>query len=381
MESLINPYLLYACLALGAVGVAIALPRKAGGPQVLGGLMVAVFLGIIVLALAVTAGKARPNLFFYIFGVIALGASLRVITHPRPVYAALYFILTILSSAGLYLLLAAEFMTFALVIIYAGAILITYLFVIMLATEAPDAQAVEALKEYDTTSREPIISTAVGFALLATLSGLLATGVPTLQPPEARNPDEVLLRLPRKVERAFADVGLMEGALPLRAGGVGGRGAPGDAAHSLYWVSRPGSARMDWPTTGGRAMLRYPDGEAMLARIDAARAVARGEAAPAGVRPLSPEAMALVQPLMLQMGRWPLDNGRLDLAVEFPPGLAAENIEQVGFALLSQHPLAIELAGVILLLALVGAVILARKQVEAGEAAVAVAPAKLGRAA
>ncbi|MEZ6317615.1 MAG: NADH-quinone oxidoreductase subunit J [Phycisphaerales bacterium] len=46
----------------------------------------------------------------------------------------MYFILTILATAGLLLILSAEFMAFALVIIYAGAILITYLFVIMLAT-------------------------------------------------------------------------------------------------------------------------------------------------------------------------------------------------------------------------------------------------------
>ena len=62
---------------------------------------------------------------------LGVGSAIRVITHPHPVYAALYFILTIIAMAGLILLLSAEFMAFAVIIVYAGAILVTYLFVIM----------------------------------------------------------------------------------------------------------------------------------------------------------------------------------------------------------------------------------------------------------
>ncbi len=61
---------------------------------------------------------------------------MRVVTHPAPVYSALYFILTVFASAGLFVLLSAGFMAAALVLIYAGAILITYVFVIMLASQA-----------------------------------------------------------------------------------------------------------------------------------------------------------------------------------------------------------------------------------------------------
>ncbi len=78
----------------------------------------------------------RPATFFVIFSVIAVAAAVRMITHSKPVYSALYFILVVLSSAGLFLLLQAEFMAFALVIVYAGAILVTYVFVLMLAQQA-----------------------------------------------------------------------------------------------------------------------------------------------------------------------------------------------------------------------------------------------------
>src|SRR4030095_6722893 len=82
-------------------------------------------------------GPERPEFFFAVFSLIAIASAGRMITHNRPVYSALYFIMVVLSSAALFLMLQAEFMAFALVIVYAGAILITYMFVIMLAQQAP----------------------------------------------------------------------------------------------------------------------------------------------------------------------------------------------------------------------------------------------------
>ena len=137
--SLASPILLYVGCALGALGLALALPRRGLSPQIIGAMVAGVGLGVLFVAMGVSNPSHLPNYNFYIFSVIALGASLRVISHPRPVYAALYFIMTILASCGLYVLLSAEFMAFALIIVYAGAILITYLFVIMLATETPTA--------------------------------------------------------------------------------------------------------------------------------------------------------------------------------------------------------------------------------------------------
>jgi len=173
VDTILNPFLLYGLIALGAIGVCIALPRRKGGPQIFGALIAAAAGGLAVAFLTLKAGKDFPNVYFYIFSGVALGAALRVITHPRPVYAALYFILTIIATAGLFLILSAEFMAFALVIVYAGAILITYLFVIMLATQAPEEDHIEVLTDYDASAREPIAATVVGFLLLAVLTTLL----------------------------------------------------------------------------------------------------------------------------------------------------------------------------------------------------------------
>src|SRR6185437_2002238 len=107
--------------------------------------------------------------YFWVFSAIALFGAIRVVTHQRPVYSALYFVLTVFASSGLFVLLAAEFMAAALVIIYAGAILITYVFVIMLAAAArsPDASsAAQQMADYDHTSRDPFVASAIGFVLM-----------------------------------------------------------------------------------------------------------------------------------------------------------------------------------------------------------------------
>ena len=124
-----------------------------------------------------------PGVLFYVFSAIAIAAAVRMITHTRPVYAALYFVMVVLSSAALFLLLEAEFMAFALIIVYAGAILITYLFVLMLAQQAPQPGDETAQPDYDVLPREPAAAVTVGFVMLALLGDAIFQGVLLLDPP------------------------------------------------------------------------------------------------------------------------------------------------------------------------------------------------------
>jgi NADH-quinone oxidoreductase subunit J len=217
LDAVVHPVWFYLLLGVGAIGVALALPRPKVSPQVLGALVAAIGFGGIFLALGLRANQSdqAPGPFFYLFSLIGLGSALRVISHPRPVYAALYFILTILSSSALYLLLSAEFMAFALIIIYAGAILITYLFVIMLATQAPSEDQMEALSDYDAVSREPLVATVMGFVLLAVLSAMMARGIGEgVTPRDAdRTPDALLVQMPRKVLRELDRTGIFQAGL------------------------------------------------------------------------------------------------------------------------------------------------------------------------
>ncbi len=173
----VSPAVLIVLCVLGGIGTVLLLPgRREKVMHSMGGVLLSV-AGAILAAMLVrlTANDARGGMgiYFWVFSIISLAGATRVVTHPKPVYAALYFVLTVFSTAGLFLLLWAEFMAVALVLIYAGAILVTYVFVIMLAAEAStpgssetELDAMHAMAEHDAVSREPIAACTTGFALM-----------------------------------------------------------------------------------------------------------------------------------------------------------------------------------------------------------------------
>ena len=70
--------------------------------------------------------------FFYLFSAVMLFASFRVITARNPVYAALYLVLAFSQASGLWILLKAEFLAITLVLVYVGAVMVLFLFVVMM---------------------------------------------------------------------------------------------------------------------------------------------------------------------------------------------------------------------------------------------------------
>ena len=298
METIISPYILYSLCVLGALGVCLALPRRGISPQIVGALLVSLAGGLTLVALGLKNPGELPNIYFYVFSFVALGGALRVITHPRPVYAALYFVLTVIATAGLFLILSAEFMAFALIIVYAGAILITYLFVIMLATQAPSEGEVEVLTSYDTEAREPITATVVGFLLLAVLSTLTFRGLPELRQPTPQVADALLADMPRRVERFLIESKVIQ--------------------------------------SGEKVVLDANN----KAKFDPATRQVEVSDADGAVK-----------------------------TVIVPEKLTVTNADSLGFNLLRDHPGTIEIAGIILLMAMLGAVVLSRKQVQIDEEA------------
>jgi NADH-quinone oxidoreductase subunit J len=69
---------------------------------------------------------------FYFFAAILVLAGLRVITSRNPVHAALYLVLAFFTAAGLWMLLEAEFLAIVLVLVYVGAVMVLFLFVVMM---------------------------------------------------------------------------------------------------------------------------------------------------------------------------------------------------------------------------------------------------------
>jgi NADH-quinone oxidoreductase subunit J len=212
---------------VGGIATVLLLPGRREHPVRKMGGAILLAAALILTALLVRYASQHGGglgVYFWTFSVVALGGAIRVVTHPRPVYSALYFVLTVFASAGLFILLWAEFMAAALVLIYAGAILVTYVFVIMLAAsattpataadrlaEADDdggfaddgfaddngngdgspafsgtgaaagGSAINVVAEHDAVSRDPLVAAAVGFALMGVLLFVIfdrAAGMP-----------------------------------------------------------------------------------------------------------------------------------------------------------------------------------------------------------
>jgi NADH-quinone oxidoreductase subunit J len=264
-------------------------------------LALAAFVGLLAnVGLALAGESRRPEAFFTIFSVIAIASGVRMITHHKPVYSALYFVLVVLSSAALFLLLEAEFMAFALVIVYAGAILITYMFVLMLAQQTGDPGQESGAAEYDVNPREPTAAAVVGFIMLALLSSMIYDGVADLP-------------VPSSAQEARVATWRALDAMPARQREIIARVAPD--AQTVF-------------DEQGR-MLRLRDGRASI------------EVIPSGSN----------------------QRREIELGDEYMPS----NVELVGLDLIAKFPVSLELAGVILLMAMYGAVILARRQIELGE--------------
>ena len=157
--------------AISAIGLALLMrpgPRGVRIAGTVGGLAGFSILVVEVLKRAGEGDGGVPPVFPVVFGAIALAGAVRMITHPRPVFAALYFILVVIATAAMFLLLGAEFMAFALIIVYAGAILITYMFVLMLAQQSPGVD--QGAAWYDRVPREAGSAVIIGFVMLASLS-------------------------------------------------------------------------------------------------------------------------------------------------------------------------------------------------------------------
>lgn len=69
---------------------------------------------------------------FYAFSVIMIVAATRVITARNPVHAALFLVLAFFNAAGIWMLLKAEFLAIVLVLVYVGAVMVLFLFVVMM---------------------------------------------------------------------------------------------------------------------------------------------------------------------------------------------------------------------------------------------------------
>lgn len=153
-------------LVLWGAGLLWLMPGRDDSParsKTLGILNAAIGLVLWCVSLGGSRSELGDEIMFWVFGVGALLSGVLMISARNPVYAALWFALATLSTCGLFLLQSAPFLAAATVIVYAGAVIVTFLFVIMLAQQSGAAS-------YDRRAVQPVTMTLLAFVLLGAIA-------------------------------------------------------------------------------------------------------------------------------------------------------------------------------------------------------------------
>lgn len=113
--------------------------------------------------------------FFYLFSIVLLFAAFRVITSRNPVHAVLYLMLAFSQAAAVWLLLRAEFLAITLVLVYLGAVMVLFLFIVMMLDINVDALRQGFWRHF------PLAAT-VGAIIALEMAAVLMGGFPSMSP-------------------------------------------------------------------------------------------------------------------------------------------------------------------------------------------------------
>jgi NADH:ubiquinone oxidoreductase subunit 6 (subunit J) len=298
-------------LVLAAAAVYILLPRPRARSILWGAVC-----GVAALALAGfvcfrSDGAIFPETFlFYAFSALAVTGGALMITQPNPARAAICFALVVMNVCGLFLLQAAPFLMAAAIIIYAGAIIVTFLFVLMLAQQ-------RGFSDADDRSREPFLAAFAGFTLLGALLLLLDYSYPPAKP------------LADLLDRI--DVARGRDTAPAILEALGGR-----------------KALLDDLRRESRQVPNKAIGEKWAAAVVDLEFEMRGDRTDAASLKEHLAELAAV--------------GRSIQKTKAPRALPAENVAAIGRLLYSDYILAVELGGALLLVATIGAIAIAGRR-------------------
>ncbi len=371
-------------IVLGGIAVYLLLPRARPTPALWG----AIAAGLAILSggwlLLRTSVFTPETLLFYAFSAIAVLGGGLLVTQRNPARAALSFAVVVLAVCGLFLLQAAPFLMAGTIIIYAGSIVVTFLFVIMLAQQ-------EGPSDADQRSREPLLA-AIGVVVL--LGAVLYLVRSTYQKPTrmdefAQQVSAVKRRLDDVTERIAhgADANspestavlddlrdLVGGTEPEETGrwesaitGVPNQQALQDFEHAV--TNTRFAVSMSRGTTGhARAenLLNLQDRLQKLVQISSD--LRTSERRQAGLlQPVVgvPKQESEISDFSGTPSDRPTDDVRRD---EYGrPQMPADNLTALGRSLFTDYLLAVELAGTLLLVATVGAIAIAMRRQPANE--------------
>jgi NADH-quinone oxidoreductase subunit J len=359
---------------LGAAGCFLLLPRPRGRSVAGGIAALLIAAGIAGLwvhhVFGEPAGDWVGKALFIVFSAAAVGFGIVLVVQRNPARGAIAFAFVILSTCGLFLLLAAPFLMAATIIIYAGAIVVTFLFVLMLS-------AAGGHSDENDRSREPLLGAFAGFAftglILFTLNQahdsvtpsasdsqgsyrLAPLPTPLVTPNEQQSlraaaeelkqlEDDAFYAVPAQITREERTIRtnrierLLEDVVGLNSAKYEGRTQYG----SIH-------ARLS-----GHRMDRQADD--VMKRVEAVRRD--------GVRTMKTVDDAIDEPTRVKAETAESAVRKLREQVLLLAGageLSARNTANLGYLLYSEHLLDIELAGTLLLVATIGAIAIAHRR-------------------
>ena len=360
-------------VALGVAGLFLLLPRPRGRRVSFG--IAALIAAVAVFGAWVyrTFGNPLPdvigNTLFWLFAAGALVFGTVLVVQKNPARGAIAFAFVILSTCGLFLLLAAPFLMAATIIIYAGAIIVTFMFVLMLSyTEGPSDE--------NDRSREPLYGSFAGFAFVGLVLFTLyqtsqASGAdtakvenrlpaPVITAEEQKKLRDVVARLDAIDEQLAGDLSNSERAKRVKYFE--------DVRDDLAAVVGPPTALIPsgslWerlekaPARDGKPGALYRTDPQARAAIEQAKKVREANFTSAAL-----ENALLKNPPDTAAVKDQAKKLRDEVVILHGMGeLPADNVRNLGLVLYSEHLLAIELAGTLLLVATIGAVAVAQRK-------------------
>ncbi len=380
---------LAAGLAAAAVYLLLPKPRMR---SVAGGIAAAV-AALAVFSLWLVQAFGRPShdavgtALFALFSTGALGFGTVLVAQRNPARGAIAFSFVILSTCGLFLLLAAPFLMAATVIIYAGAIIVTFLFVLMLSHAGGGPSG-----ENDRT-REPLLGSLAGFAFVGLVLFTLYHAAAPAAAADADDPSAPVVgkaALPAPVVTPDERAKLLEAAgrfeaLAERAKALDPADNQAAREAARAWLTDyereviPPSLLSSVTEPGGTPSPKaasVPPGGSLPRRMTAYRHDGQADAAKARASELYRDAKkrfnAAEDAIGLRPPGTPLDTALFAREAHDTRGdirllagmadLPARNVGNLGLLLYADHLLAVELAGTLLLVATIGAVAIAGKK-------------------
>ncbi len=334
-------------LVLGLVGVYLLLPQPKRRAVAVGTFLSIAGMGILAVFLLQTLGRPVNSIvgevLFWLFSTAAVGFGFAMITQRNPGRGAIAFAFVILSTCGLFLLLAAPFIMATTVIIYAGAIIVTFLFLLMLSHVAGPS-------DENDRSREPLMGSLAGFAFIGLIlftihqSTLAEASTALPSAPLTAKDRENLASAVANIDEALKAETFEDFRGPMKKGHDFIGEALGDDSQPLPGSTPPVLARR----------LRLPKDPRHIELVQSAKKLAKANDEAENKTLLGKDFPAAKEAAA---------NLRSETILFAGHGLMpARNVANLGYTLYSEYILAVEMAGTLLLVATIGAVAIAGRR-------------------